>query len=221
MAAPQLNNWDLLLAKKLGVAPTPEVIKFLHTWTAAEGGGATNNPFNTTQPGFGSLGNYNSVGVKNYATPEGGINATAATLMNGRYGNILQAMRSGTSALAMAEALQNSPWGTGGLVTRMLGGQGSTLPASPRAGGPSPKSLPQAAGPPALGKPAVGTTFGQLLQNAAPSDLTLQLIGQNNPTMASTLSMLKNPIPVPQTKPIPIPVANSDGGKGVTVHGAN
>ena len=56
---------------------------FMYAWRQAEGGKAKNNPFNTTfkMPGATS---YNSIGVKNYETPEKGIEATCKTLKNGR-----------------------------------------------------------------------------------------------------------------------------------------
>jgi cell wall-associated NlpC family hydrolase len=103
---------------------------FLNAWARAEGGSASNNPFNTTQraPGASS---YNSVGVRNYATPSQGIGATVATLNNGRYENILAALKAGNDARAAASALANSPWGTGSLVLKVLGGAAATPPTAP------------------------------------------------------------------------------------------
>ena len=63
------------------------------------------------------------MGVKNYATYQDGIDANAHALLNGRYTNILDALRAGNSAIAVAQAIQNSPWGTGGGVLRVLNSQ--------------------------------------------------------------------------------------------------
>ncbi len=64
------------------------------------------------------------MGVKNYATYQDGIDANAHALMNGRYPNILDALRAGNSATAVAQAIANSPWGTHGGVLRVLASQG-------------------------------------------------------------------------------------------------
>lgn len=122
MAAPGIPNWQGTLLSMLGYQNTPQNQLFLTDWQKAEGGNAANNPFNTTEPGFNATGNYNSVGVKSYGDPTSGLKATAATLRNGRYGNILSALQQGNNARAAATALANSPWGTGSLVLKMLGG---------------------------------------------------------------------------------------------------
>lgn len=106
---------------------TPQNLTFLNAWARAEGGGASNNPFNTTQRAAGAS-SYNSVGVRNYASPLQGIQATDQTLLNGRYGNILAALRQGQNARLAAQALANSPWGTGSLVERILGGSPAGSP---------------------------------------------------------------------------------------------
>lgn len=123
MAAPSVPNWQAQVLTGVGAPVTPANLLFVNDWAKAEGGGATNNPFNTTEPGFNSTGKYNSVGVQNYGDPQAGINATVATLKNGHYGNILNALHQGTDAKASAAALAASPWGTGSLVLKMLGGQ--------------------------------------------------------------------------------------------------
>jgi cell wall-associated NlpC family hydrolase len=192
MAAPG-GNWQQQLAQEIGVPLSPGVGQFFDMWTRAEGGGATNNPFNTTQPGFNAQGNYNSVGVKNYADPTSGIRATAATLKNGRYGNILAAMRTGDPH-AMAQALANSPWGTGALVLKMLGGGGG---AQQPASAPVPNS-PQATPPP-------GTTLtgkqppsvASILAASAPSDATVNLLKQISPLAGRAAQAAQATIPVP------------------------
>jgi hypothetical protein len=166
MAAPRIPNWQAQILHGIGAPVTPANVSFLNAWTRAEGGGAENNPFNTTQPGFGTVGNYNSVGVKRYATPAGGIDATVHTLLNGRYGNILGALKQGTDARAAAQALANSPWGTGALVLKILGSGGAVgaPPVGPSVGAPQ-APPPQPRG--SLGRPPL-------------SPLAAQIIGEND-----------------------------------------
>lgn len=66
-------------------------------WNASPPDGAlyTNNPLNTTEPGFGSTGTVNSVGVRIYPNAAEGLAATQAVITNGRYGDILLWLRSG------------------------------------------------------------------------------------------------------------------------------
>src|SRR5256885_414099 len=133
MAVPGIPNWQARLLGMVGAPVTPANVKYLNAWARAEGGSASNNPFNTTQPGFSEAGNYNSVGVKNYSNPQQGLAATAHTLENGHYGNILSALRKGNNAMADAQALAASPWGTGSLVEKVLAGGGPIPAPSPGA----------------------------------------------------------------------------------------
>ncbi|HEY1918464.1 MAG TPA: hypothetical protein VGH27_23060 [Streptosporangiaceae bacterium] len=113
----------------------------LETWERAEGGGAgcpgqpadtapwansagpAGNPINTTQQEPGST-SWNSVGVQIYQNYDGvtcwewGIKANADTLLNGFYANILSVLDNPLSSdqsqcVDLAEAVGNSPWGTG------------------------------------------------------------------------------------------------------------
>ena len=120
MAAPSVSNWQAQILQGLGAPVTPSNLKFFNAWERAEGGTASNNPFNTTQAAPGAS-SYNKVGVRNYLSPEQGINATISTLQNGRYGDIVSALRQGTNATLAAQALAASPWGTGNLVLKVLG----------------------------------------------------------------------------------------------------
>ena len=132
MAIPQIPDWRERILLGVGVRPTSENLRFFDAWAQAEGGQAENNPFNTTQRTSGSIGNYNNlgggIGVQRYNSPQAGIDATIQTLTNGRYGNIIGALRQGDSAMAAAQALANSPWGTGALTMKVLGGSGAGLP---------------------------------------------------------------------------------------------
>jgi hypothetical protein len=106
----------------IGAPVTPENLRLMHAWTQAEGmDPSRNNPFATTQGAAGSS-DINSVGVKSYPDAQTGIDATIQTLLNGNYANIVSGLKSGTDAMAVADAIAASPWGTGGLVSKVLGG---------------------------------------------------------------------------------------------------
>lgn len=132
MAAPPVPNWQAQILHGIGAPVTPANVTFLNAWARAEGGNASNNPFNTTQPA-GGASSYNTVGVRNYTSPAQGIQATIDTLRNGRYGNILSALHQGSSPVAAAQALANSPWGTGALVLKILGAGGQVTAPPPGA----------------------------------------------------------------------------------------
>jgi len=138
------GGWQRGVLQALGAPATSSNLRFLNAWQQAEGGGASFNPLNTTQhaPGASS---YNSVGVRNFVSPQQGIQATARTLMNGFYNPIVQGLRSGqASATQLAQEVARSPWGTGAGVLRVLGsGGGAAPPAQPAAYTP-----PRAAGVP-------------------------------------------------------------------------
>ncbi len=100
------------LCKQLGITFTPDVHAFFVAWQHAEGATAAFNPFDTELRLPGST-NYNSAGVQNYRSLGQGIQATASTLKNGYYPLILAALKDGSNAYQMANALAQSPWGTG------------------------------------------------------------------------------------------------------------
>lgn len=119
---------------------TPQSMRFAQAWQQAEGGNAAFNPFNTTQ-GAPGAGNYNSVGVKNYGNLQQGLQATAQTLLNGHYGKLVSDLRGGkASAMQLAQDVAASPWGTGSLIEKVLGGKVSAPAAG--SGGASPIAAP-------------------------------------------------------------------------------
>lgn len=127
-------GWRIGLLRALGAPPTPANLRALGVWQRSEGGSASYNPLNTTQRA-GGAGTYNSVGVRSYGSSQQGIQATAQTLMNGRYAPVVQSLRRGAPASQTLAAVGSSPWGTNsGLLQRVLG---SPLPSSgaPRAAG--------------------------------------------------------------------------------------
>jgi hypothetical protein len=116
-AARQRFGSDLL--KRLGLPQTRENLRAMMAWQAAEGTTAAFNPLATTRAAPGAT-DMNSVGVKNFRTYEQGLQTTIDTLRNGLYGNILAALRDGTSATRVAQAIAESPWGTGDGVSTVL-----------------------------------------------------------------------------------------------------
>lgn len=103
----------------IGAPVTAENLRVMEAWMRAEGGAEHNNPLNTTQGAEGAT-DFNSVGVKTYKSYQQGVQATIETLMNGYYANIISALRQGTSARAVADAIAASPWGTGTLVQQIV-----------------------------------------------------------------------------------------------------
>lgn len=115
-------NWKAGLDKAIGAPPTPALDEFENTWFDVEHGdtgltggfdqGGRYNPFDTTLKVPGST-SYNAAGVQNYPSATVGIEATAATLEEPAYRNLLSEMRSGHASLAQLEDAENaSPWGS-------------------------------------------------------------------------------------------------------------
>jgi hypothetical protein len=124
------------LCRAINATYTPQVDLFLRAWAQSEGCLARNNPFATTMPAAGAT-NFNSIGVKNYQTWQQGVKATKDTLLLNHYVNLVYVIRQGKSATDMANALKNSPWGTGALTLKVLIGNvyapayGSCYPTPP------------------------------------------------------------------------------------------
>jgi len=106
------------ILKALGAPLSDTSINLLVAWSWCEkphyagGSWQWNNPLNTTQPGFNATGNANSVGVKIYPTQSDGVNATVATLTNGYYPNIVQALKAGNANLFFNSSYEIRTWGT-------------------------------------------------------------------------------------------------------------
>ena len=127
------TDWQRSLLRSIGAPATADNLRFLDAWQRAEGGTAANNPLNTTQHAPGASA-YNSVGVRNYGSPQVGLEATKQTLLNGHYDPIVSQLRSGrASAAKLAQAVEASPWGTGGGVLRVLGEGGIAVPPKAKA----------------------------------------------------------------------------------------
>ena len=109
-------TWAQAFLKSLGVPMTADNVAAIVAWEMAEGGHWYNtayyNPLNTTQSMPGATV-FNSVGVKAYTSWVQGLKASVITIHNGLYGGILDALRRGNDAQAVAGAVAASPWGTG------------------------------------------------------------------------------------------------------------
>jgi hypothetical protein len=113
-------TWAKALLQQLGMPLTAHNVAAITAWEVAEGGhwhnSAHYNPLDTTMPEPGASA-MNSVGVKAYVSWAQGFTATIATLRNGYYGGILAALQAGNNAIAVADAVAASPWGTGNFAS--------------------------------------------------------------------------------------------------------
>jgi hypothetical protein len=124
------SGWEAALLRALGAPVTKANIAWLDAWQKTEGGAARFNPLNTTQPAAGAT-SYNSAGVRNYTSAAQGTAATAATLKNGRYSQIVAALRSGNpqvfynrTASGDAQLIsQIDTWGSHGFAAEVSGGE--------------------------------------------------------------------------------------------------
>lgn len=114
-------DWRNALLARLGYQATPQNLQFLGSWQRWEGGHTNNdasyNWLNTTSDFAGAVDDINSVGVTKYDSFQHGIDATAKTLQNGRYGDILAALKTGNPYAAKPVA-GLSTWLTGKVGTQ-------------------------------------------------------------------------------------------------------
>ena len=125
-------DWRKALLRNLGYKPTNPNLRFLDTWQRWEGGHTNNdarfNWLNTTKDAPGAIGSINSVGVKKFNSFQNGIRATAATLRNGRYKDILGALSSGNPykfnpSAGLQTWVSGSPTGNPAYAQKILGGR--------------------------------------------------------------------------------------------------
>lgn len=217
MATPSLAGWQQTLLRRVGAPVTPENLRFLNAWAQAEGGSASNNPFNTTEPLPGAT-SYNSVGVRNYSTPQQGLDATVRTLTGsiGNYGPILSALRSGTSAQAAAQAVAGSQWGTGSGVLRVLGDPVASASPSTPIPTTGATALPSVAALPKLTKmpTSLGPNFtSTILANVNKSPLALMN------AITGTAERFKLSTPAAQLSAPDVKSATTPNGVTVEVQG--
>ena len=113
-------QWAKDFLTQIGAPITASNVQAITAWEQAEGTKAAYNPLATTQGGFAGETQFNSVGVKNYVSYQDGLAANVKVINNGLYPNILAALQQGNDAMAVAQAIASSPWGTGKGVERVL-----------------------------------------------------------------------------------------------------
>jgi peptidoglycan hydrolase-like protein with peptidoglycan-binding domain len=103
------------ILKLLDAPESIENLKFLKAWRQSEGGTAANNPFNTTFNLYkdDNVTSYNYAGVKNYSTPNYGIEATVRTLLLPYYKCIVEGLRNDIGAEKISECPDMMTWSTG------------------------------------------------------------------------------------------------------------
>lgn len=117
---------------QLGLASSPNRLRFMRAWRLAEGAEATWNPFNTTWAGTKAPGvrasRYNSVGVGNYATRVDGVAATVKTLQLRYYADLRARLQRDDTPELVAQSADLRTWGTGAGVSRMLAAFPGAIP---------------------------------------------------------------------------------------------
>jgi hypothetical protein len=117
------SGWQAAVLADIPAPDTADNVRFLTDWHSFELSGAQYNPLNTTQKESGST-TFNSAGVQNYTGPTQGAKATAQTLDNGFYGNIVAALKEGspyTYAMSPAIGRELTTWGTPNFAAKFLG----------------------------------------------------------------------------------------------------
>ena len=163
--APQVTpaTFATTLLGALGAPTTPQNVSSLVAWQAREGGNwhntASYNPLNTTldAPGARPI---NGVGVKAYQNWGQGVQATANTLRNGDYTDILGALHSGKGLSGSLAGL--SKWSGGGYSS--IDGVSSSYKVPP-----APNTTPTSTG--------AGSTEARFLANALGAGLPAPVKG--------------------------------------------
>ena len=118
------EKWVERIAAICEIPMSHEVLRFFTAWQKSEGGNATWNPLNTTNHvrstahGDWQTGDYNSVGVANYNKAFEGVLATADTLLQDSFHDLVISLRhakaNGDTAedLVKANRSEISLWGT-------------------------------------------------------------------------------------------------------------
>lgn len=112
---------DVLRA--IGAPETTSNMQAMSAWVKSEGTKAGFNPLATCRAAPGAS-DFNSVGVKNFQSYEQGVQTTVGAIQNGLYQPVIEALRRGNDAYAVADAIKASPWGSGGLVRSVLHSRG-------------------------------------------------------------------------------------------------
>lgn len=139
-----MSDWRKDLLRAIKAPTTPQNLKLLQTWHRWEGGHTKNdaryNWLNTTNNAPGAVREINSVGVKAFDSYKNGVNALAITLLNGRYNDIVQGLRSGNPYQSdIGRGLQiwvsGKPDGNPGYAQKVLGRPATPKASLPKGGG--------------------------------------------------------------------------------------
>ncbi len=160
------TEWANDLLDACGLPANPETVLAVVAWCESERShnlppdGAPWNPLDTEEPGFGGT-DWSSAGVKSYPTLTDGIDATKATLFNGRYGRVVSAFQLSNNANAICQAVSQSPWGshpTDAMVNAIRADRSRyDVDIAPADGAPAPSPPPESHPPFPL---PVGDWFG-------------------------------------------------------------
>lgn len=126
-------GWETKVLTLIGAPSSKANIDFLDKWHGFELSTANYNPLNTTQPAGGATA-INSVGVRSYPSAEIGAYATAITLQNGHYPDVLKALQSGNPDAYVSHPeyvgkvkAQISTWGTTNFANTLGSGSGGGI----------------------------------------------------------------------------------------------
>jgi hypothetical protein len=134
----RLTFADGFLSGIPNTSETNQNLTFLNAWMTAESGADTGsstlapcayNPLNTEQTEAGSTQCpiVTTATVQSFPNITEGIEANVTAVTNGLYNTtIVPAVQNGSCAVNDAQAVANSPWGTGQLVLEILAGWGYT-----------------------------------------------------------------------------------------------
>ena len=138
------------ILKGVGAPVTNRNMMLMYAWRQAEGGEAANNPFNTTKPTTNSTfynclsrgGGKCRIGVRNYSNRLEGILATIQTLKNGKYNNVISALKDNSKSLYdVAKEIKNSKWGTSKVILDVVDGYMDGAKPKPRPISPNAKKI--------------------------------------------------------------------------------
>lgn len=127
-----LHIFAVRVLHQIGAPVTKANLRFINAWAHREGTSARFNPLATTQPESGAS-SFNSVGVRNYTSLSEGARATATTLQNGDYGDVLHALRGGHPSLRTHFAGLKT-WSGGG-YDNLAGEPTGNMPLSAKSSG--------------------------------------------------------------------------------------
>lgn len=211
-----MSDWRVDLLKIIGAKPTKANMKFLSTWQRWEGGHTNNdaryNWLNTTKDAPGAVAEINSVGVKRFDSYRHGIQATAATLANGHYDDIVKGLLAGDPyAHDLSRGLQTwvaGPNGSNpGYVAKVMG--------QPLAPTKPPRAARSAARPTKLSRQP---QFGAQSEPGLDMDL-MSIVWEDDPEFLATLQQL-NYRPVSPAYAPPLAPAKVKAAKGKAAEGA-